>query len=103
VPIDALRGPSDDPHEAAPPCWERPETVAWFAARPPDERVVGAFPGGARSARVLDAALARHGLEPLHPTHVARATTMRGHRPVLHGHVRRLHGAPSPRTIEETR
>lgn len=242
---DLTYGPSDDRRGATTPFWERPETVAWFAARPPDERVLEAFPGGAPGARVLDlgcaagrhvhwllergydaygldashamvahtrsriapivgadeaerrivlgdmddlgrfddgtvdaviaigilpgadsdarwhatvgeiarvlrpggtlllthfmppdgadgtpatplpdephryadpetgramlllrrdeldAALARHLLEPLHPTHVARATTMRGHRPVLNGHVRRAHAALAAPTIEE--
>ena len=36
------------------PFWERPETVAWFAARPPDARVVARFGGWPRGARVLD-------------------------------------------------
>lgn len=37
-----------------PPFWERPETVAWFAARPPDARVVELFGGRRRGTRVLD-------------------------------------------------
>jgi len=37
-----------------PPFWERPETVAWFAARPPDARVVVLFGERPREARVLD-------------------------------------------------
>jgi len=36
------------------PFWERPETVAWFAARPPDARVVSLFAERPRAARVLD-------------------------------------------------
>jgi len=36
------------------PFWERPETVAWFAARPPDVRVVDLFGERPREARVLD-------------------------------------------------
>ncbi len=37
-----------------PPFWERLETVAWFAARPPDARVVARFGERPREARVLD-------------------------------------------------
>ena len=37
------------------PFWERPETVAWFAARPPDARVVSLFAERPRAARVLGA------------------------------------------------
>lgn len=40
--------------EGEPPFWERPDTVAWFAARPPDERVVATFSGCAPRTRVLD-------------------------------------------------
>jgi SAM-dependent methyltransferase len=36
------------------PFWERPETVSWFATRPPDARVVARFSEGPRGARVLD-------------------------------------------------
>ena len=39
---------------AEPPFWERPETVAWFAARPPDARVVDLFSERSRATRVLD-------------------------------------------------
>jgi SAM-dependent methyltransferase len=39
---------------AEPPFWERPETVAWFAARPPDVRVVSLFAERPPRARVLD-------------------------------------------------
>jgi SAM-dependent methyltransferase len=37
-----------------PSSWERPETVAWFAARPPDARVVALFSARPRASRVLD-------------------------------------------------
>jgi len=40
--------------EREPPFWERPDTVAWFAARPPDDRVVERFGQRPRVARVLD-------------------------------------------------
>jgi SAM-dependent methyltransferase len=36
------------------PFWERLETVAWFAARPPDERVVATFSVSPPRTRVLD-------------------------------------------------
>lgn len=38
----------------ATPFWERAETVAWFATRPPDLRVVSHFGTRPRTARVLD-------------------------------------------------
>ena len=42
----------------------------------------------------LDAELARHGLTPHEPTRLAKATTMRGHRPVLDALVvKREHGS----------
>ena len=50
-----------------------------------------------------DAALARHGLEPLHPTHIGQATTVQGHRPVVNDHLRRALAVPATRAIEETR
>ena len=34
-----------------PPFWERPETVAWFAARPPDARVVALFAAQTKEIR----------------------------------------------------
>jgi SAM-dependent methyltransferase len=34
--------------------WERPETVAWFAARPPDRRLVDLLAGHPRGCRALD-------------------------------------------------
>lgn len=77
----ATHGSSDDLPGSASSMWERPETVAWFAARPPDARFV----------------------EPRHPTEVAQATTVRGHRLVLNDHVRRARAVPSARAIEEIR
>ena len=49
---------TDQPDRAlqrdATPFWERPETVAWFAARPPDPRVLRVFGTFPKGARVLD-------------------------------------------------
>lgn len=46
--------PSPDRHAGTTAFWEDPETVAWFAARPPDARVMAAFRGRHPATRVLD-------------------------------------------------